>query len=155
MLKKFPTTTHRPQGSNLVTRYGYLEYYWQSAHPQQPFGALIPFLPPQFATPTTRRNLFTCTLLCTLPVLYRPPSLFNFSLPPLPHSSRRLDPGQTRKSQLSEQPLALEPREVAWKISRFLNRSFPSCTASLKQLLRLDSHALLHAPPRILIQHSS
>ena len=95
--------------------------------------------------PATRRNLFTlCTLCPTLYTICTLPATVThlFSLPPLPHSSRRLDPGQKRKLQLPDHRLALESREVAWKTSRFLNRSFPSCTATLKRLLRLDTHAV-------------
>lgn len=127
MLKKFPTTNTRPQGSKLVTRQRVPRYYWQSSTPAT-FSALNPFLPPQFGTPATRRNLFTCTLLCTLSVLYRPPSLINFHYLrfPVQLAGWILGKHENRNSRDSLwHCLALEPREVAWKITRFLNRSFP------------------------------
>lgn len=61
MLKKFPTTT-TGQGSKLGTRHGYLDSIG-NPHPQHPFSALNPFLPPQFACLRPAETFSTCTLL--------------------------------------------------------------------------------------------
>ena len=60
-----------------MTRHGYLDSIG-NPHPQQPFSALNPFLPPQFACLRLAENTFHLYPTCTLSVLYRPPSLFNF-----------------------------------------------------------------------------